>query len=76
MTSRRKCRLNWWARRPASGFTEATEVAAALAEAIQTSPGLENRSCSSSAAGNPPRAARRDDANGRRAAWHVDQFQA
>ena len=43
---------------PAGGFTEAAEVAAALAEAIQEFPASTNPSCLSLAAGNPLRAAR------------------
>ena len=42
---------------PASGFTEASEVAAALAGAIQASPAWTNPGCWFSAAGNRPRAA-------------------
>jgi electron transfer flavoprotein beta subunit len=42
---------------PASGFTESSEVAAALADAIQAIPASTNRASSFSAAGNPPRAA-------------------
>ena len=52
---------------PASGFTEAAEVAAVLAEAIQPFPVSTNRSCSFSAVGNRRRAAR-----ARRCKWSAN----
>jgi len=54
----------------ASGFTDATETAAALADAIAAIPGLDNPSCWFSAAGIRLARCRHDDANRRRTLRH------